>query len=186
MDVILEPEMNIYVNNKVADRNTKVYENFSVLWTMEELNLSEVIEEVKEAASQDSFYGNVYEDISYEENEEYMGNMTEDEYAPAYGDSDMKKEAFQEENRSDNDGKAAEDEETSGEEAGMEMSIIVNKSPITLKGKTGYIFVDIFDYIDIDLSKPQGSTIVTEINGRTAQYMEALHAGDVIEVYWRK
>lgn len=186
MDVILEPEMNIYVNNKVADRNTKVYENFSVLWTMEELNLSEVIEEAKEAASQDSFYGNVYEDISYEENEEYMGNMTEDEYASAYGDSDMKEADFQEENRSDNDGKAAENEEPSGEEAGMEMSIIVNKSPITLKGKTGYIFVDIFDYIDIDLSKPQGSTIVTEINGRTAQYMEALHAGDVIEVYWRK
>ena len=72
MDVILEPEMNIYVNNKVADRDTKVYENFSVIWTMEELNLSEVIEEVKEAAKRGEFYETAYEDplhedFSYEE-----------------------------------------------------------------------------------------------------------------------
>ena len=40
MDVIINQEMNIYVNNRLADMDTKVYENFSVVWTMEELQLS--------------------------------------------------------------------------------------------------------------------------------------------------
>ncbi len=42
MDVSIDLRMNIYVNNKIADMDTKVYENFSVIWTMEELQLSDV------------------------------------------------------------------------------------------------------------------------------------------------
>ena len=42
MDVVIDWAMNIYVNNKIADMDTKVYENFSVIWTMEELQLSDV------------------------------------------------------------------------------------------------------------------------------------------------
>ena len=37
MDVVIDWNMNIYVNNKVADMETRVYENFSVIWTLEEL-----------------------------------------------------------------------------------------------------------------------------------------------------
>lgn len=181
MDVILEPEMNIYVNNKVADRDTKVYENFSVLWTMEELNLSEVIEEMKEAAENEYFYGtSVYdEEEGYEERETYGEQETESDSfkaeAPDFDQNGIKEEISE-------DISVNPIEETGG----IEITVMVNKSPITLRGKTSYVFVDIFDYIDMDLSKPQGSTIVTEINGRTAQYMEAIYAGDVIEVYWRK
>jgi len=178
MDVILEPQMNIYVNNKVADRDTKVYENFSVLWTMEELNLSDVIEEMKEAAEYGEFYGdlNYEEESGYEEDKEEVG-MFEEENTGS-GQEILEGSALTEKEESV--------EALKEEAGGIEITVMVNKSPITLKGKTSYIFVDIFDYIDMDLSKPQGSTIVTEINGRTAQYMEAIHAGDVIEVYWRK
>ncbi len=42
MDVILNPEMNIYVNNKRASLDERVYENFSVLWTMEDVRISDV------------------------------------------------------------------------------------------------------------------------------------------------
>ena len=52
------------------------------------------------------------------------------------------------------------------------------------KGKPGYIFVDIFDFISFDLSRPQGA-IVTTLNGKPAQFMEELHEGDVVEVYWK-
>ena len=38
--------------------------------------------------------------------------------------------------------------------------------------------------IDFDLSKPQGA-IVTKLNGNQAQFMEELHEGDMIEVYWK-
>ena len=51
MDVVIDWNMNIYVNNKLADMETKVYENFSVIWTMEELQLSDV--EVYEQAKQE-------------------------------------------------------------------------------------------------------------------------------------
>ena len=179
MDVILEPEMNIYVNNKVADRDTKVYENFSVLWTMEELNLSEVIEEMKEAAEN----GELYENPFYEEDTAYEEEKT-------YEEQEKESDSLEAEAADPGQDGVKEQEEISEDPAettdGVEITVIVNKSPITLKGKQSYVFVDIFDYIDIDLSKPQGSTIVTEINGRTAQYMEAIYAGDVIEVYWRK
>ena len=57
MDVIINQEMNIYVNNKLADMDTKVYENFSVIWTMEVLQLSD-----KEKYDQDVGYADLPED----------------------------------------------------------------------------------------------------------------------------
>ncbi|MDE6184341.1 MAG: cell division protein FtsA, partial [Lachnospiraceae bacterium] len=68
---------------------------------------------------------------------------------------------------------------------GTSIQVIVNHSPITLSGKDRYIYVDVFDAIDIDLSRPRGKGIVTTLNGRKAQYMEPIASGDVIEVYWR-
>ncbi len=78
-------------------------------------------------------------------------------------------------------------EETKKEPArpSANVTVAVNNNPVTLQGKPEYVFVDVFDYIDIDLSKPQG-TIVTLLNGRPAQYMETLKAGDVLEIYWRQ
>lgn len=65
------------------------------------------------------------------------------------------------------------------------LSVIVNRMPITLEGKTRYVFVDVFDYIDFDLKASGGRNIVTNLNGRNAGYMEELHNGDVIEIYWK-
>ena len=64
------------------------------------------------------------------------------------------------------------------------MIVMVNRKPVVLRGKPKYVFVDIFDFIDFDLSKPQGA-IVTNLNGNQAQFMEELHEGDMIEVYWK-
>ena len=61
----------------------------------------------------------------------------------------------------------------------------VNGQQICLSGKKEYVFVDVFEYIDFDLSKPQGSGIVTKLDGREAQYMEKIHGGSVIEIYWK-
>jgi len=65
------------------------------------------------------------------------------------------------------------------------LEVIVNQIPVTLNGKKNYVFVDVFDYIDFDLSNPDGSDIVTNLNGRQAEYMEGLSNGDVIDIYWR-
>lgn len=62
--------------------------------------------------------------------------------------------------------------------------MLVNGRPVTLTGKPRYVYVDVFDFIDFDLSNPKGS-IVNKINGRSAKFMEPLGAGDVIEIYWQ-
>lgn len=67
----------------------------------------------------------------------------------------------------------------------VDICVNVNGEKITLSGKSSYVFVDIFEYINFDLTSPQGS-IVTKINGKDAEYMEQLSSGDVIEVYWEK
>ena len=68
---------------------------------------------------------------------------------------------------------------------GAVITVMVNGSPVTLKGKYYYIFIDVFDYIDFDLNDPKGKSIVTLHNGENAKYMEPLNDGDVLEIYWK-
>ena len=64
--------------------------------------------------------------------------------------------------------------------------VTVNGKKVLLKGeKSQYIFVDIFNYIDFDLSKPQGN-IVLRLNGRQAAFTDVIEMGDDIEVLWEK
>ncbi len=66
------------------------------------------------------------------------------------------------------------------------MAVLVNGKPVAMTGKPTYVFVDVFDYIDFDLSRLHGSSVVTLLNGRKAQYMEPLKNGDTIEIFWEK
>lgn len=68
----------------------------------------------------------------------------------------------------------------------VSIGVIVNSKPIVLQGKASYVFVDIFDYIDFDLNTVQGKTLITNVNGKKAEYMEPLYDGAVIEVYWEE
>ncbi len=135
MDITLDPHMNVYVNNKLADKETPVYENFSVMWTAEEMDAPE----------------------------ESVVDTVQEKQEEAIGEPESREE---------------------NEKEAVLLPLIVNKQPVTLKGKAEYVFVDVFEEIDFDLSKPKGKGIVTTLNGRTAQYMEPLHEGDVIEIYW--
>lgn len=176
MDVILKADMNIYVNNKIADMETKVYDNFSVIWSMEELKLSDVSEE--EAIKK--------ENVSFAELLE--SDDIEDEVD--------KEAAYEQELADDNDEEADDVNEPQEADAssvsegalqspGIDLNVYVNGELITLKGKNSYIFVDVFDYIDFDLSKPQGNGVVTMINGRNALYAEMLTPGDKLDIHWK-
>lgn len=241
MDVAIDWNMNIYVNNKIADMDTKVYENFSVIWTMEELQLSDVelyekAEEKEEKPVENRPAGTAGFSVTAKTTP-VSDEMTpvSDETAPMSGETAAEAETDMDEAESDQETSAAEDaaaetqQKTKGarivmgpgvkraeeeakakarareEEAArakaeekkrreellnkyVPMSIIVtvNGEQIKLSGKKSYVFVDVFEYIDFDLSKPQGSGIVTNLNGREAQYMESIRSGDVIEIYWKK
>ncbi len=237
MDVIINQEMNIYVNNKLADMDTKVYENFSVIWTMETLQLSD--RDKYENGVADSFADLPEDDGSYVKREPQPENRPEEQAAAAPMSADASgtaetadrqtlpdsgsvqgnsadaqtRESVEGETGSGvqpegsagtnaqgpESGEALQDtapgaaEEPQGvqpadavpAQTGDSITVTVNGQQIQMSGKKEYVFVDVFAYIDFDLSKPQGSGIVTKLNGRDAQYMEKIYGGAQIEIYWK-
>ena len=215
MDVIINQDMNIYVNNKLADMDTKVYENFSVIWTMEELQLSDRDKyengqaeianqdsedsdpEYEETNTTDEAYGaESDEDEAYEaeadgaesdEDKAYEAESDDEEIDEAYGAEADEDVAYKAEADEGNDAENGDTEKDGSVQldTGMSIHVTVNQKHVQLSGKSEYVFVDVFQYIDFDLSKPQGSGIVTRLNGRDAQYMENIHNGDAIDIYWK-
>lgn len=63
------------------------------------------------------------------------------------------------------------------------ITVSVNNHPIKLRGKSNYIFVDIFKYYKMDLTNSTGR-IVLKLNGMPASYTDSLREGDNIEISW--
>ncbi|MDK2829563.1 MAG: hypothetical protein PWP67_2383, partial [Clostridium butyricum] len=63
------------------------------------------------------------------------------------------------------------------------INVMINGEQKTMIGKNEYVIVDIFDYIDFDLTVPKGNINIT-LNGVNAQYTAKLKDGDVVEVFW--
>lgn len=64
------------------------------------------------------------------------------------------------------------------------INLIINGEEKTIEyNKDKFIFVDIFDYIDFDLSIPRGKLIL-KVNGENAEYLAEIKNGDQIEIYW--
>lgn len=61
--------------------------------------------------------------------------------------------------------------------------IYVNGERIELKENKQYIFVDIFNYINFDLSVPKGN-IILKLNGSQANFTDTISPGDNIEIFW--
>lgn len=68
----------------------------------------------------------------------------------------------------------------------VDVTVIANGRPVVMSGKSSYVYVDIFSFIQFDLKASAGRAIVTNLNGRAAEYMEPLKNGDVIEIYWKE
>ncbi len=64
-----------------------------------------------------------------------------------------------------------------------EIKVIVNGKATCLKGKKEYVFIDIFNYIDFQLTIPKGS-LYLRLNENKAGYYDKLSNGDVIEIGW--
>lgn len=66
------------------------------------------------------------------------------------------------------------------------IELIINGEEILIEyDKEKFVFVDIFEYIDFDLSKPRGN-LALRINGEEAEYLASLKNGDEIEISWSK
>lgn len=62
--------------------------------------------------------------------------------------------------------------------------ITVNEEKVYLKNKEEYIFIDIFDFIDFDLTVAKGDLILL-LNGKKAGYHDKLSQGDEAKIYWQ-
>ena len=145
----------IFVNHQSAEWDTPVYENFTVNFDLE-----------NETGS--GAYGESNGEEAEEETEESIAGNAK---------ANSMKEAASETSTEASD----EEKKPAGPTT---IIVVVNRSPVTLSGKPSYVFVDVFDKIDFDLTRPKGKNIVTSLNGKPAQYMETLHDGDVIDIYW--
>ena len=166
--VELTDDIVITVNNEVADGNTPVYENFKV--------------EFRKSVDAIMDYYSDYPDADTvaieQENEAAAGEIDP-------GISITPREGGGLELAAAGEEPPAPQYQAPRRVVTRDMHVIVNKDAVTLHGKSEYIFVDIFDVIDFDLSKPGGRSIVTTLNGSTPDYMQPLHDGDKIEVYWK-
>jgi cell division ATPase FtsA len=63
------------------------------------------------------------------------------------------------------------------------VEVFVNNTKVHLKNKEKYIFIDIFDFIDFDLTRPRGNLMLL-LNGNKAGYYDNLANDDDIKVYW--
>ena len=68
----------------------------------------------------------------------------------------------------------------------VDRSVLVNGEVIVMHGKTEYVFIDVFDYIDFDLSDSRGRAIITKVNDKNAFYTQTLDEGDEIEIRWEE
>ncbi|MGN0330339.1 MAG: cell division protein FtsA [Kineothrix sp.] len=162
MDVMIDGNMNLYVNNRLARMDSRVYENFSVSWTLKEMD-----------------FGAFAETEDREGNESLSAQAgAQEETEEAAHEEAVSEEAVSGEAQPELQGRREEDQL-------LTIAVMVNGKPVAMTGKAGYIYVDIFEYIDFDLSRPQGSAVVTQLNGRPAKYMEPLQNGDRIEIYWK-
>lgn len=64
-------------------------------------------------------------------------------------------------------------------------TLMVNGDTVIIETtRSSLIFVDIFDHINFDLTRPQG-IIDLKLNGRRASYTDVLQSGDEIEISWQ-
>lgn len=167
MDVILPHETLIKINNKEASPDDKIYDNFNVDWLFDgkikdKYEVENHIEDEANTESEMITYDSLEEDEDYE----YEKNVDKID-----------------QNSDDN----SQNKEASVEKVTNEITVLVNSEPVILKGKSEYIFVDIFDFIDFDLSRIRGNGLVTKLNGvRISGFRQKINAYDKIEIYWEE
>lgn len=167
----------ILVNDTPAKQNTNVYENFTLNWDVNaETSFADLEEETEEEAAKRLAAKEAAKEAAAAKSSEEAARRIAGQVAEETG-------GFT---------------ETSGQNPGMpegtgegflrpdEITVIVNKLPVTLTGKSNYVFVDVFSFINFDLNDSRGRSIVTQLNKRRAEYMEPLTEGDVIDIYWEE
>ena len=213
MDVEIDDNYSILVNGRESDKDTLVYENFDVDWTLTGYgategkggetivaNMDEAPEEVKKKAEEEAEIDSSYDaqDDSFDaEQDEAEREAKKKELNKAIAEAiedaksdddplDIKESEVDSMVDEIIDGENIFNPSSGSKEIPIPLNVIVNKEPITLTGKSRYVFVDVFDFIDFDTRDSKGRAIVTLINGERCGYSDRLKKGDKIDIYWQE
>ncbi|MCM1284311.1 MAG: rod shape-determining protein [Muribaculaceae bacterium] len=197
MDVEVDMDREILVNNRPADFDSLVYENFSIEWsTISYAAAGESGKESRPVPAGDAERDNKPASIEKpaEPAIEPEPASAEPETGKGSGGAERKTEAepaaktgIEKEAEKTPERKAEQTpapEPEPAEEPGC--TVTVNGETVVMRGKEKYIFVDIFDWITFDLNAGEGKAIVTLVNGVDAEYSQQLFEGDRIELYWKE
>ena len=167
----VDQEQEILVNNRLENMDAQVYENFSVDWTV--LSFRTTAEDVaNETAEKDAS----------------VAEGTESSQAPQIVDASMDAPDVQDQETLEPAGSENEEVDAAPEPEPepVDLAVFVNGDIIVLRGKPEYVFIDVFDYIDFDLSDSRGRAIITKVNDVNAVYTQTLHEGDEIVIGWKE
>lgn len=187
MDVEIDTDREILVNNRVETMDAQIYENFSVDWTVLAYRTAKEDVVIQQTLTEQTADG------ATERPQEEM-NMDDPSY-PEASELSLPAEAAGHGSAGDAPEMAAEYEITGGEELEpleeqnkepIERSVFVNGELVVMHGKPEYVFIDVFDYIDFDLSDSRGRAIITKVNDKNAFYTQALDEGDEIVIRWEE
>ncbi len=169
MDV--ESPHEVFVNGARANADTKLYENFNIAW----IDTTQIYESKSFSSEKED------EDILKESSKSLVENddMTSKEplHETEYNNAESDEAVVSNKTLGGDDNK---------KDLQVDLHVTVNGEPIVLTGKTKYVYVDIFDKYDFDLSRVRGTKLVQTIDGAEAQHFSPLHNGAVIELYWKQ
>lgn len=167
----------ILVNDTPAKQSTNVYENFTLNWDVNaETTFADLEDETEEEAAKRQAAKEAAREATAAKAAEEAARRIAGQVAAENGGTAG--------NAGQNSG--VTDGAGEGFPGPDEITVLVNKLPVTLKGKSSYVFVDVFSFIDFDLNDSRGRSIVTQLNKRRAEYMEPLTEGDIIDIYWEE
>lgn len=166
MDIVVEGE--IRVNNLPAEKDTKIYENFSVDCVIEN-------RQPQESSEPQPVQGETVEESL--EAQPVSGETAEESFETA----EALKETPESEQDQQEDSTHVEQTPSQGP---VDLLIHVNAEPVTLRGKSSYIMVDVLDFYPIDTAVAHGDRLEIKLNGRECTFMEPLHTGDQVTLQW--
>ena len=184
MDITVNMNSVIYVNNQSVDENALVYENFSV-----ELHILEgaIPENIIVEDAEEDYAVNFAENAAGEAVEEGEGQQAEEKETAAANEASNEVTEESEEAPKKKEGfDGSEVWQPSGPvfKDINSITVTVNGLNYTLRGKTQFNFVDIFDYYHFDLTQSKGRAVLTKINDVECGYTDPIKSGDQIYVGW--
>ncbi len=155
---VLKEEVNLFKDGKLLEDDYEIVEGEHIIKELKELNEGKIIDNGIE--NEGDFSSNIKNDAN-------IGNDNINDSIDELNENTVEKEIS-----------VAKEEFNS-------ITVNVNGENKTLIGKSEYVIVDIFDYIDFDLTISHGIINLT-LNGENAAYTAKLKDGDIVEVFWSK